>query len=377
MESVYVQAIAGAVALIAAIVSLVVAKFHFLNYSKLLKNSCIYIGRVKHTRLKGGNSTHTLDYPIFLTCVDLSEVANIGNILWPIFRVNSKKSRLVSFCSLDYDQHLVGWEDSNSLLIDRIKSFIDSKSNQAVKLSDSTRIRLMTHLTYFGYCFNPVSFYYFSNSANSTTSDSSSGEIDYMIAEVSNTPWIEQYSYLLHESLKHVDIKRKNTHSKQSAEAADGDADDDSNKISRPTFEASWNKEFHVSPFMEMDYRYTFTFTNPSADASVRVKMTRISTGETWFTASMHLTRLPFTPESLLYVLLFYPLHTRVIQLWIHIEAVKIWLKGVPTFEHPHGTDVNFGFGITGKRLGNAIFTIVQPFLICNNFIRSLFSSTK
>ena len=23
---------------------------------------------------------------------------------------------------------------------------------------------------------------------------------------------------------------------------------------------ASWNKEFHVSPFMEMDYRYTFSF---------------------------------------------------------------------------------------------------------------------
>jgi DUF1365 family protein len=23
---------------------------------------------------------------------------------------------------------------------------------------------------------------------------------------------------------------------------------------------ASWDKEFHVSPFMEMDYRYTFSF---------------------------------------------------------------------------------------------------------------------
>ena len=86
MESVYAQTIVGAVALIAAIVSLVVAKFHFFNYSKLLKNSCIYIGRVKHI-------THTLDYPIFLTCVDLSEVANIGNILWPIFRVNSEDSK--------------------------------------------------------------------------------------------------------------------------------------------------------------------------------------------------------------------------------------------------------------------------------------------
>jgi len=46
----------------------------------------------------------------------------------------------------------------------------------------------------------------------------------------------------------------------------------------------------------------------------------------------------------------------------IHIEAVKIFLKGVPTFEHPQGTDVDFGWGLTGKRLGNILYVITKPF---------------
>ena len=35
----------------------------------------------------------------------------------------------------------------------------------------------------------------------------------------------------------------------------------------------------------------------------------------------------------------------------IHWEAVKLFCKGIPTFEHPLGSVVNFGFGITDKRM--------------------------
>lgn len=79
--------------------------------------------------------------------------------------------------------------------------------------------------------------------------------------------------------------------------------------------------------------------------------MTKLSTNEVWFTVNFELNRIPFTPLNLLYVLLFYPFYTRVIQVLIHYEAVKLFLKGVPTFNHPKGTPVEFGFGITDKKL--------------------------
>ncbi len=50
-------------------------------------------------------------------------------------------------------------------------------------------IRLLTHLRYFGYCFNPVSFYY--------CYDPSGQDIVAVVAEVTNTPWGERHCYVL------------------------------------------------------------------------------------------------------------------------------------------------------------------------------------
>jgi hypothetical protein len=79
--------------------------------------------------------------------------------------------------------------------------------------------------------------------------------------------------------------------------------------------------------------------------------MTKLSTNEVWFTVNFDLRKIPFTPLNLLYVLLFYPFYTRVIQLLIHYEAVRLFLKGIPTFGHPKETPVEFGFGVTDKNL--------------------------
>jgi DUF1365 family protein len=43
------------------------------------------------------------------------------------------------------------------------------------------KILLLTNLSYFGYTFNPVSFYYVYNAAGT--------RVDTVIAEVTNTPW--------------------------------------------------------------------------------------------------------------------------------------------------------------------------------------------
>jgi len=47
------------------------------------------------------------------------------------------------------------------------------------------RLTLLTNLSYWGYCFNPVSFYYLWGERGSPTAN----EVVAVVAEVTNTPW--------------------------------------------------------------------------------------------------------------------------------------------------------------------------------------------
>ena len=108
---------------------------------------------------------------------------------------------------------------------------------------------------------------------------------------------------------------------------------------------------FYILAFSLSTHRYNFTFSEPKESVWVQSTMTKLSTNEVWFTVNFELKKVPFTPLNLLYVLLFYPFFTRVIQVLIHYEAVKLFLKGIPTFDHPKGTPVECGVGITDKKI--------------------------
>lgn len=339
-----------------------------------LKNTCLYLGRVRHTRFH--EKRHHLNYPLFLSCIDLAEVEQLGWLLWPMFKVDG-----AAFCSLDNTDHLKGLSPGGTLY-ERAWAFITSKSSIATNGGNKS-IKLLSHLTYFGYCFNPISIFYLLGTG---------GGIEAVIAEVSNTPWGEMHPYMLHESVEGVDVKRvgdevdsrarsgsrsrssgrgrsgsrgrnkSNNSSSSSSKSQSNEVGQDlmlgggsSGPSSSCTFQASWQKAFHVSPFMEMDYDYTFAFSEPGATIAVYSQMHKRSTRQLAFTASFEMQRTEFTPLSLLYVLLFYPLHTRVLQLWIHVEAVKLWWKGVTFFPHPLGHDVDLGFGISGEGIAGLV----------------------
>ena len=86
-------------------------------------------------------------------------------------------------------------------------------------------IRLLTHLRYLGYGFNPVSFYY--------CFDANDEKLETIVCEVNNTPWGEQHLYVLSE---------QDLHDQQQEEGS--------------IMRFQRNKEFHVSPFMPMDIQY-------------------------------------------------------------------------------------------------------------------------
>jgi len=342
-----------------------------------LKNSCIYYGRVTHTRLKGG-AIHHIDYPIFLTYLDLKEVETIGWSLWPIFKLNSPS---FTFASFDNHQHLKDYQSSiphsssKNNMFEQVEQFVQSKSVKDKADNHFDRICILTHLTYFGYCFNPISVYYLFKQTITKTKTIEC--LDTVIAEVSNTPWIEMHSYVLQEDIPGI---RQIIRIPPPSDSANTSASPSSSSspLSEECIRAIWKKDFHVSPFMEMDYHYDFQFYTPTKQGiKLYSKMLKDHTNEVWFTANFELQQLSFTPQNLLYVLIFYPLQTRFIQLYIHIEAVKLFWKGVPTFEHPNGTDVDFGYGITGKRLGNVIWGIIQPFYWLTSLLSSVVQTSS
>jgi DUF1365 family protein len=107
-------------------------------------------------------------------------------------------------------------------LLQRAYSFIEYRTKGKRKLSEGGSIRLMAHLTYFGYCFNPISVFYClrpekrsedsfkpataaaAAAAVPISTGESKSSIESVIVEVSNTPWIEQHSYMLDESIANV-----------------------------------------------------------------------------------------------------------------------------------------------------------------------------
>ena len=66
-----------------------------------------------------------------------------------------------------------------------VGEFISEQTSQEA----SGPIRLLTHPRYFGYGMNPVSFYY--------CFDAQDQRVEWIVAEVTNTPWGESHCYLL------------------------------------------------------------------------------------------------------------------------------------------------------------------------------------
>ena len=157
-------------------------------------------------------------------------------------------------------------------------------------------IRLLTHLRYYGYCFNPVSFYY--------CFDEQETRVDTILAEITNTPWKERHAYVLPRTPS-------------------------MNGVMRFRFE----KAFHVSPFMPMDQRYDWRFSPPGQRLAVHMENTD-ARGRI-FDATMSLTRREITGAALARALLAYPWMTASVATAIHWNALRIWLKGNPYVPHP------------------------------------------
>lgn len=151
-----------------------------------------------------------------------------------------------------------------------------------------TKVILLTQVRCFGLYFSPVNFYFLSNDTG----------VNYMLAEVSNTPWNERHYYLV------------------------GHNDNAVNE-----------KTFVVSPFMDLDMSYHWHIEAPGEKAKVRIDNIR-DNGERIFTAGLVLNRENLSPKALRKLLLNQPMMTAKIKAAIYWQALKLIVKKVPFVGH-------------------------------------------
>lgn len=245
-------------------------------------NSAIYSGWVEHRRFLPVE--HTFRYRLFMMYLDLDELPSLfsNSWLWSVSRRN-----LAWFKRADY----LGNPDIPLKVA--VKNLVKQKINKEI----TGAIRLLTHMRYFGHCFNPVSFYYCYAADGET--------LQAIVAEINNTPWGERHAYVL-----------------------DCEANPQS---SSQLFR--FEKDFHVSPFMPMDIYYEWAFSSPSQQLNVYM-LNKHADGR-MFDATLELQHKELTANNLRLALIAFPVITIKVVTAIYWQAFRLWLKRVPFYPHP------------------------------------------
>ncbi len=243
--------------------------------------SAIYEGVVTHRRRTPVE--HAFRYRLFLMYLDLDELPELfdGRPLW-----SARRPAPARFRRSDY----LG--DPAVPLASAVRDLVQER------LGNRPRgpVRMLTNLRYFGYCVNPVTFYWCFAADGST--------VEAIVAEVTNTPWGDRHAYV----------------------AASGGNED-------LVLSSRHEKALHVSPFMGMEMEYAWRMSTPGPSLAVAIE--NREAGELVFDAHLALRRREISRRSLAGVLVRYPAMTARVVTAIYGQALRLKLKGARWHSRP------------------------------------------
>lgn len=227
-------------------------------------SSAVYVGHVVHQRHRP--KKHSLRYRVFSLLIDLEDLPQLNGLAW--FAHNS--AAIFSFRDSDH-------ADGGNLR-DWVTDQLEKQG-----LPAPGRIRLLCYPRILGYVFNPLTVWY---------CDDRDGLPLATIYEVHNT-FGERHTYVL---------------------AANADRQ-------------MADKDFYVSPFIDMNCRYDFRLSPPGERIVVAINETQDD--KPLLHASFVGRRREFTDATLRELFFTHPLMTLKVTLGIHWEALRLLAKGI------------------------------------------------
>ncbi len=174
-----------------------------------------------------------------------------------------------------------------------LRAWVEATLNQAGLTARGGSVRVLCYPRVLGYVFNPLSVFFCSDA---------SGKLVALLHEVANTHG-ERHTYVI---------------------AANPDADGN--------IRQSCRKEFYVSPFLDMDCTYRFRVTPPGETATISI--VESDGAGVILSAVFSGRRRAFSSWALAAAFGRYPLLTLKVVAGIHVQALRLWLKGIPVVDH-------------------------------------------
>jgi DUF1365 family protein len=235
--------------------------------------SALYVGSVMHRRLRP--HAHHFRYRAFWLLIDLDELPGLSKGLWLL---SHNKFNLFSLHDADH-----GDGTSTPLRVQ-----VERELGGAGLELGGGRISLLAMPRTLGCGFNPLSIY-FCHRAD--------GTLAALVYQVHNT-FGERHSYVIPVQ-----------------------------QVSSRSVHQRCRKDFHVSPFLDMNLIYEFRVTGPNDRLAVGIRASTPS--GPLLTAVLTGTRKALTDRALMRVGLAVPAVTAKVTAAIHWEALRLWLKGM------------------------------------------------
>lgn len=241
-------------------------------------HSVLYTGQVRHRRFSP--KKHNFQYSLYMVGIDPTELTDIDSAnRW--FGYN--RFAPVSW----YREDFLRAQPTELPLNEAVWKQIFESGGELSSAEGKGRVLQLAHLRCFGLFFSPVNFYFAFNQQDQPI---------YMLAEVTNTPWLEQHYYL-------VNLRQPETN----------------------------EKVFPVSPFMNLDMKYHWRVRFDQSEIMIHIEN---HTDQKVFDATLQLKGQPFGSETSRQLFRHWPVMTLKVVAGIYWQALRLLLKGIPFIGH-------------------------------------------